>query len=892
MDSLSVPRYGPCVHRPVLRTLRLGAAAFVVALLLAALPAAAEASIIGTGSSHSCALNTDGTVWCWGSNFFNEQGRAGDEAPTPEQVPGVSNARSVSVGAAFACARRADHTVICWGQNLAGQLGTGSTSVSEPATVVPGLTDVRQVAAGGFHTCALKLDGTVWCWGYGLTGQLGNGTLGISTTPVQVQGLANVQAISAGTAHTCALLADATLSCWGDGTNGKLGSAVASSSTPIPVAGLSDVRRVSAGEGTTCAVDGSSRVWCFGAGDSGEFGDGTTTSSATPRQVPGVSATLVAVGGGVVCALAPNGTVKCWGEGTLGQLGNSDTASSLTPVTVSDISGVTDLSAGSVHVCATISDGTASCWGDGYSGQLGDGVWAETQAATAPIAPTGLGSTTSIAPGVRTTCAVSTATPTVRCWGWGGIGTLGTGVFGSSASTPIVVSIPGSPTPSQVGVGVGHACALVTGGHVYCWGSGSTGVLGNGTTPEVAGPVQVLTATPSTALANITKISVGPYSTCALRNDGTIWCWGAGGSGELGDGTKTSRSVATEVLKSPSGALTGVTDVSVGTSHGCAIASGDVWCWGSGENGKLLPGSTAGASKAVKVPGTTGDSAVGAGGDQTCSLTSSGGVHCWGSNAYGQLGIGSTTANSSIVTPTGLGSGVSGMGVGGGHVCVIVSAHVQCWGNNTLGQVGDGTFTNVTSPAEVPGFSDAASLSIGFIDSCAIRTAGAAVVCWGDGYYGQLGTGPSTIGGNSGISGHPQAVHDLATIGAIPEPETPTPTPTPAPTPAPTPTPTPGPTPVTPALQLKAGRLVFTNFVVKLKSSKSKCPARVTAAITNGKLKQTVKLKPKSKLLDGKKQCLLSTSVKLSAKLKNPKKVSVKLSGTGAKTVTKKVSAS
>jgi len=132
--------------------------------------------------------------------------------------PYVPPDRTVVAGAYHSCALNSDGTVWCWGDDMNGaQLGNGAAGSSPTPVSVSGLTDVTAIAAGSNHTCALISDGTVKCWGYNNVGQIGNGV--ISATPVDVPtpvtGLTNAIAIDAGDFHSCALISDGTVKCWG-----------------------------------------------------------------------------------------------------------------------------------------------------------------------------------------------------------------------------------------------------------------------------------------------------------------------------------------------------------------------------------------------------------------------------------------------------------------------------------------------------------------------------------------------------------------------------------------------------------------------------------------------------------------------------------------------------
>jgi alpha-tubulin suppressor-like RCC1 family protein len=187
---------------------------------------AATATSVTAGAAHTCALDTDGRVWCWGRG---DEGQIGDGARGDRPAPtllalgdGVT-ATDVAAGGAHSCALVTTGKVLCWGRGAEGQVASaGKTDVLTP-TPVAGIEGALAIVTGGAHTCAIAADRGVLCWGANEHGQLGNGGTGDSETPVEVAGIADARALAAGGAHTCALRGDGTLSCWGDDSVGQLG---------------------------------------------------------------------------------------------------------------------------------------------------------------------------------------------------------------------------------------------------------------------------------------------------------------------------------------------------------------------------------------------------------------------------------------------------------------------------------------------------------------------------------------------------------------------------------------------------------------------------------------------------------------------------------------------
>ncbi len=545
-------------------------------------------------------------------------------------------------------------------------------------------------------------------------------------------------AIAAGGDHTCALTNTGGVQCWGDNENGELGDGSTSQSlTPVDVSGLaSGVTAIAAGSYHSCALTTAGGVECWGDNGSGQLGNGTTTQSLTPVDVSGLTSggTAIAAGYEHSCALTTSGGVMCWGDNTYGELGDGTTTQSLTPVAVSGLtSGVTAIAAGNLHTCALTTAGGVECWGYNGNGQLGDGT--TTQSLT-PVDVSGLASgVTAIAAGGFHTCALTTAGG-VQCWGDNGWGQLGDGTT-IQRLTPVAVSGLTSGV-TAIAAGELHTCALTTAGEVGCWGANYYGQLGDGTLTNRSTPMVV-----SGLTSGVTAIAAGDQYSCALTTAGGVECWGYNLYGELGDGTPTRRLTPVDV----SGLASGVTAISAGYNHTCAITStGGVECWGSNNEGQLGDSTNTDRLTPMDVSGlTSGLTAISAGYYHTCALTTAGGVECWGENTYGQLGDGTNTNRLTPVAVSGLASGVTAIAAGYFHTCALTTAGgVECWGENTSGQLGDGTTAERLTPVTVSGLSSGViAIAAGDLHACALTTSGG-VECWGYNGSGQLGDGTTT----------------------------------------------------------------------------------------------------------------------------------------------------
>jgi alpha-tubulin suppressor-like RCC1 family protein len=352
----------------------------------------------------------------------------------------------------------------------------------------PSPNTVVQVVAGGANTCARLYSGDMWCWGQGLMGELGNGMAVNSSVPVQVVSPEKFTGMDAGDAGACAFDARGVLLCWGNNKNGCLGFGTTNpSALPTAAMGIANVDQVAVGNNVTCARH-LGAIACAGRG--GSLGDGTMTDSSIFVPVTGITDAIgLTVSDFFACARLQGGSTSCWGDNSTAQLGQPAT----TTLQASPMAGpsgpyvaltVTDQSA-----CGLEASGVVECWGDDSEGQLGDGAITATPQ-PAPRAVTGIDDATAIIGLSYTTCALR-SDATVWCWGAGEHGTLGDGdLTPHFSTTPRPVS--GLSNVVQVSARTGpYACALLADASVWCWGAGGDGELGNGFTADSAAPVRV-----------------------------------------------------------------------------------------------------------------------------------------------------------------------------------------------------------------------------------------------------------------------------------------------------------------------------------------------------------------------------------------------------------------
>jgi alpha-tubulin suppressor-like RCC1 family protein len=282
-----------------------------------------------------------------------------------------------------------------------------------------------------------------------------------------------------------------------------------------------------------------------------------------------------------------------------------------------------------------------------------------------------------------------------------------------------------------IAAGASHTLFVGDDGMVWAWGSNASGQLGVDTVePGRIAPVHV------PGLADAVAVAAGAAFSLARASDGRVWAWGENGSGQLGDGTLTSRHVPEAILE-----LADAKAVAAGSFHALAlVADGSLYAWGKNDKGQLGDASNTDRRTATRVAGLPNVVAIAAGANHSLAVTDAGAVWAWGENDAGQLGDGTTTNRNRPVEVGSL-TGMLGVTAGSAHSLAIdASGRLWAWGRNLDGQLGDGTTDARTSPVRVAELSGVVSLSAGSQHSVAVRHDGSAWA-WGQSSFGQLGDG-------------------------------------------------------------------------------------------------------------------------------------------------------
>jgi alpha-tubulin suppressor-like RCC1 family protein/putative cell wall-binding protein len=401
-----------------------------------------------------------------------------------------------------------------------------------------------RIAVGYVTAYYLDSGGHVWAWGAGASGQLGNGATGSnqlnpsdsinpiygSNVPVEVSDLSNIVSIAAGGNSCYALDNGGHVWAWGEGDFGELGNGtkgtrlttgeypIYGSTVPVQVSNLTDIVSITAGESTGYALDSSGHVWSWGGQDI--YGEPTT--SAVPTQVP-ILMEIVSISadpqGSEAFALDSSGHVWAWGHFGSGiTVGGVYQSTSRTqppvPIQLSNLKNIVAIAYGGLGDKNNDYDSSGKVVGI----PTGDQLWYALDSSG-------------------------------QVWAWE---FLGSQASDGIQTTPVKVSnffnvaaIAGRGADDSTAIEK-SGYVLDSTGHVWAWGDGANGELGNGTvTQNQSTPVGV------SNISNIVAIAGGKSNGYALDSTSHVWAWGLNNSGQLGNGTITDSNVPVQVLGLP-----------------------------------------------------------------------------------------------------------------------------------------------------------------------------------------------------------------------------------------------------------------------------------------------------------------------------------------------------
>ena len=739
---------------------------------------------ISSGLMHTVSIKADGTLWGWGANDSGQLGyNTTDTKSSPVQtIAGGTNWQTVSCGNTFTTAIKTDGTLWGWGDNYYGQLGDNTrVHKSSPVQTIAGGTNWKQTASGHSHTAAIKTDGTLWMCGYNVWGQLGDNTRTKQSSPIQtIAGGSNWKYISCKFHNTTAVKTDGTLWVWGHNTAGQLGDNTSDpKSSPVQtVAGGTNWRVVACGYYHTSAIKTDGTLWLWGSNDSGQLGDNTKVSKSSPVQTisGGNSWRYVASYRQFTSAIKTDGTLWSWGDNTYGELGDNTTVHKSSPVqtiaggnnwlqvssgfyytaaiagqsspyitnvAITGTTATTMLSSYTYTAVMTYNNGTTSTdcsqlsWTTGKTGKTGaSAVTAVTPSSVTVSADLdGTDSINAIVPvsGLSGSLNITTTNSiTASLWGCGYnlVGELGDNTR-TGRSSP-VQTITGGTNWKYIACGNYTACGIKSDGSLWLWGSGSNGQFGDNSPTNKSSPVQTISGG-----TNWKRVASGNMHTAAIKTDGTLWTWGFGSNGQLGDGTAVDKS-------SPVQTIAGGTNwkyVACGREHTVALKTdGTLWGWGRDGYGQLGDNTNVNKSSPVQtIAGGTDWKILSAGGYSTAAIKTDGTLWVWGRNYYGGLGINSTNNQSSPVQTTTGGTNWMAVSCGYGQTAAIkTDGTLWMWGNNGGGQLGDNTTADKSSPVQtIAGGTNWKQVACGEFHTTAIKTDGT-LWTWGTNNHGQL----------------------------------------------------------------------------------------------------------------------------------------------------------
>jgi len=719
------------------------------------------------GDLSTCGVTSGGPVNCWGDSAWNNNtALANLDGSAPNKT-----IESLALGLRGGCAVLADGSASCWGWNNALQLGNGTSGPESwtPGQVLgldgssPDKTVVK--FSSGLPSCVILDDGSTRCWGINYNGQLGNVTTTNSNVPVQVTGLDGTAPnktpidISQRGATTCAVMQDGSAACWGSNRYGQLGDGTTNDrQTPTPVSGIDgltpETSAVSIGvlSSTTCALFEDGSVKCWGYNGQSQLGNTSGQDQRTPIMVtgldgssPGSAAVALSVASGGTCVLLADGATKCWGMILDNSPGWANTTTASIPTLIGSLDGSSPdktaltLKSGFAHTCALLADSSMKCWGRNSDRQLGDGTETYSLSPVSVLEPPGVFASTAAPLGATSRVVTSRATSTSLAVAWN--------APRESGGFPI----------TNYRVRYRKLGALSWSEFVHPV-SASLSLVVTGLLPETSYEFQVAAVTvlgTGPWVSDYVSASAGSASSCAVRVDGAVECWGADDHGALGNGGGDASRTPVPVV-GIDGLEKATTAVSIGSGddYSCAqMENNTVKCWGQNQDGQLGNGSNVDSSLPVRVIGLDSENpatSLGIGASHACAIVDEGSYAtvCWGKNDHGQLGDGGTSSQSTPLEVLEGAGYFDSLGAGTSASCATEFGYVKCWGLNDVGQLGDGTTTNSLEGVYVPLFdwgtedTTARSVTSAGSTACVMSYAGT-VWCWGYGLQGGLGNGAS-----------------------------------------------------------------------------------------------------------------------------------------------------
>lgn len=550
-------------------------------------------------------IKSDGTLWGWGNPSQGVLGLGNGvttNVSSPVQI-GTSSWLLVNAADNSVIGLRSDGTLWGWGERTFAQFFTESSDT----------TSWAKLTASDITPFAIRNDGTLWAWGYNSTdGVAGSNSTTVSfRSAIQVAGGGSWTKVVSGSygtgaQHVAAIKTDGTLWVWGSNTYGELGLGTASSvniSSPVQVSVGTSWVDVAVGGDHTIAIKSDGTLWAWGRNQSGQLGDGSTLNRSAPFQIgtltswtkvaAGISHSMAIYANDVITnPAAPVTSLWTWGGNGFGQLGLgiASSISRSSPVQVgSTADSWTMIYSGSRECAAIKANGTLWLWGNNFNGSLGLNTPSNTHRSS-PVQITGGGSWSKVSVGNEWMAGLRTD-GTLWTWGANDYGQLaigGSGTINGNRSSP--VQIRSDVTWSDIGTTRYTLLALSSSGQMYTSGHNIYGeLLQPGLTYNlniqntvrlqrvhvidtgyVSSPVQIDVG------GSWTYVNSNGYHVAAIKADGSLWTWGMGIGGRLGDDVQSTVISPIKVGNSS------WSKVAAGANATIAVRSdGTLWTWGS-----------------------------------------------------------------------------------------------------------------------------------------------------------------------------------------------------------------------------------------------------------------------------------------------------------------------
>jgi alpha-tubulin suppressor-like RCC1 family protein len=327
---------------------------------------------VGVGDDFVCGLLSNGSVYCFGDNGYDQLHNGYGTTATPMRVLDLKPAKVLAVGGGSSCVLLRTGQVSCWGDGSSGQ--RGCVGVCPQPDVVGDLRDVALLGVGGDLACVARRNREVECWGTYYFGPVPN-SITYFNVPTPVMGFGDVTVVAFGLYdNACAIGDDERVYCWGDDLFGGLGDGTTVSRFDArPVPNISGAKAVSTSTGAAIVLLENGELWGWGNNKYGVLGQGARSPDPVfaPVRIGGIGpATAISLGGYFACALV-DADAWCWGENGDGQLGDGTRTAHFLPGKVEGLPPIAKVSAGADSACALGTDGDVFCWGDNEHGMVG-----------------------------------------------------------------------------------------------------------------------------------------------------------------------------------------------------------------------------------------------------------------------------------------------------------------------------------------------------------------------------------------------------------------------------------------------------------------------------------------------------------------------------------------